>query len=578
MLDAAVSAALHRGDVLPRYHAATRPTDAEAVATARALAFAAAPTHRSTSSTSRGRGLDEVRGRRRAGVRVHGRDLPPLPDPDGRALRRARSGHAAPATSSRLPCVTGRSRRAVGGTRGRTLDLVATDHVADRVDEKAAAANGVAFNEISNGAPGIETLLSIVSAKESPRDASPMSGWSTCWRQPLPGGSASDEGRTRGRARRGPRPVRPGRPPDDPRRRPPPHQRLHPIRRTRDLGGGPDRIRSWTPGHPRRQISSAVGAPGPSSSAAQSAPDNERSEQSCTVQALLILLARLIDPGRLVPRDAAGPDLGHESVEERHEAVGDDPVADGPGPANARRTGPVSTIASVGHSTTKMLPGPSTNREPTTAPERIGFRIGVVEELDTGLALLVADAHGLVEAQQRNAEEDLQRRPVAFDRRRRDVVDPVVPGVPVDELLRRDKIESTEARPDVGPAPSRPQVAPSIGEPSVPSSPINVSRRPGTSVTGSTPRGGIGTGMGITANWVPSPASPFPARQAVKEQSCIVQAPLIMLARLGFFVDSSVSPRRATRRGRPRAVSASESRSARPCPRCSSCQSRVKPL
>jgi dihydropyrimidinase len=49
------------------------------------------------------------------------------------------------------------------GLADGTLDLVATDHVPDRVGvEKAAAAQGVPFSDISNGAPGIETLLSIV--------------------------------------------------------------------------------------------------------------------------------------------------------------------------------------------------------------------------------------------------------------------------------------------------------------------------------------------------------------------------------------------------------------------------------
>jgi dihydropyrimidinase len=43
------------------------------------------------------------------------------------------------------------------------LDLVATDHVADRLGvEKAGAAHGLPFDQISNGAPGIETLLATV--------------------------------------------------------------------------------------------------------------------------------------------------------------------------------------------------------------------------------------------------------------------------------------------------------------------------------------------------------------------------------------------------------------------------------
>jgi dihydropyrimidinase len=49
------------------------------------------------------------------------------------------------------------------GLADGSLDLVATDHVPDRVGiEKAEAASGVSFDRISNGAPGIETLLTLL--------------------------------------------------------------------------------------------------------------------------------------------------------------------------------------------------------------------------------------------------------------------------------------------------------------------------------------------------------------------------------------------------------------------------------
>jgi dihydropyrimidinase len=49
------------------------------------------------------------------------------------------------------------------GLADGSLDLVATDHVPDRLAvEKAEAAKGVPFDRISNGAPGIETLLSLI--------------------------------------------------------------------------------------------------------------------------------------------------------------------------------------------------------------------------------------------------------------------------------------------------------------------------------------------------------------------------------------------------------------------------------
>jgi dihydropyrimidinase len=48
------------------------------------------------------------------------------------------------------------------GLAAGDLDLIATDHVPDRMGvEKAEALHGVSFDKVSNGAPGIETLLSI---------------------------------------------------------------------------------------------------------------------------------------------------------------------------------------------------------------------------------------------------------------------------------------------------------------------------------------------------------------------------------------------------------------------------------
>ena len=102
LLDAAVADALQRGDMAPRYHATTRPPYVEAVATARALAFARqadAPVH--VVHLSSAAALDEVRRAKAAGVRVDGRDLPALPGPHRRGIRRARPRPAAPATSSR---------------------------------------------------------------------------------------------------------------------------------------------------------------------------------------------------------------------------------------------------------------------------------------------------------------------------------------------------------------------------------------------------------------------------------------------------------------------------------------------
>ena len=164
LLDTAVSAALERGDVLPRYHATTRPSYVEAVATARALAFARmaeAPVH--VVHLSSAAALDEVRRAKTAGVRVSAETCPHY-----LTLTEERYDDPDPVSCARYlispPLRTEADRDALwAGLADGSLDLVATDHVADRLAvEKAEAAKGVPFNRISNGAPGIETLLSVL--------------------------------------------------------------------------------------------------------------------------------------------------------------------------------------------------------------------------------------------------------------------------------------------------------------------------------------------------------------------------------------------------------------------------------
>jgi dihydropyrimidinase len=167
LLDAGVAEALQRGDVAPRYHPTTRPSYVEAVATGRALAFARAtdsPIH--VVHLSSAAALDEVRAAKAVGVRVTAETCPHYlvlteelyDDPD-------------PASCARYvispPLRSPADRDALwAGLADGSLDLVATDHVPDRLSvEKAEAARGVPFNEISNGAPGIETLLAIVYAE-----------------------------------------------------------------------------------------------------------------------------------------------------------------------------------------------------------------------------------------------------------------------------------------------------------------------------------------------------------------------------------------------------------------------------
>jgi len=163
LLDHGVAAALQRGETLPRFHATSRPPYVEAVATARALAFARAtdsPIH--VVHLSSAAALDEVRRAKAAGVRVTAETCPHYltltdacydePDPTRCACF---------VISPPLRSAADRDALWAGLADG-TLDLIATDHVPDRMGiEKAEAGTGVSFDRISNGAPGIETLLTL---------------------------------------------------------------------------------------------------------------------------------------------------------------------------------------------------------------------------------------------------------------------------------------------------------------------------------------------------------------------------------------------------------------------------------
>ena len=164
LLDAGVARCLTRGETAPRFHATSRPSYVEAVATARALAFARAtdsPVH--IVHLSSAAALDEVRRARAAGVRVSAETCPhylvlteaEYDEPDSVRC-------ACFIISPPLRSAADRAALWVGLADG-SLDLVATDHVPDRVGvEKAEAASGVSFDRISNGAPGIETLLTLL--------------------------------------------------------------------------------------------------------------------------------------------------------------------------------------------------------------------------------------------------------------------------------------------------------------------------------------------------------------------------------------------------------------------------------
>jgi dihydropyrimidinase len=163
LIDTAVASALQRGDTAPRYHAATRPSYAEGVATARAMAFAratGAPVH--VVHLSSFDALRHVREAKTLGLPVSAETCPHY-----LALSEARYGAADDLEVAKVvispPLRSTQDLAAMWtGLADGSLDLVATDHVPDRAGvEKADATKGVSFDKISNGAPGIETLLAI---------------------------------------------------------------------------------------------------------------------------------------------------------------------------------------------------------------------------------------------------------------------------------------------------------------------------------------------------------------------------------------------------------------------------------
>ena len=258
----------------------TRPPFVEAVATARALAFARqadAPVHVVHLSLGGGarRGPSREGGR---GPRL-GRDVPALPRPSPTRATTSPIRSAARAYVISPPLRSAADRDALwAGLADGSLDLVATDHVPDRMAvEKGDAARGVPFNEISNGAPGIETLLAVaVRGGRRQRPHHRRADGRPDRHDPGAPVRAGGQGRPRGRPGRRHRPLRPGRAPDDPRRRPPPHERLHAVRGARGRRGRPVASSSAAPPSSATARSSVSAGSGGSSSEGRSKPRDGR--------------------------------------------------------------------------------------------------------------------------------------------------------------------------------------------------------------------------------------------------------------------------------------------------------------
>jgi dihydropyrimidinase len=163
IVDAGVASALHRGNTAARYHATSRPAYAEGVATARAMAFARAadaPVH--VVHLSSADALRHVREAKALGLPVSAETCPHYLALTDQRYEAADELEVAKVVIS-PPLRTAADRDAMwAGLAAGDLDLIATDHVPDRAAvEKGDALRGVPFDRISNGAPGIETLLAI---------------------------------------------------------------------------------------------------------------------------------------------------------------------------------------------------------------------------------------------------------------------------------------------------------------------------------------------------------------------------------------------------------------------------------
>jgi len=174
IIDPLVAEAVCRGDTACRYHALTRPAHAEGAATRKAIEMARqaeAPLY--IVHLSCAEALDAVGEAKARGEQVFAETCPHYltftdalyADPDeAEVIKRVISP----------PLRTPADVDALwAGLRDGVLDVVGSDHVPDRLDtEKSIPAPP--FPEISNGGPGIETLLSVVYSEGVARGRLPI--------------------------------------------------------------------------------------------------------------------------------------------------------------------------------------------------------------------------------------------------------------------------------------------------------------------------------------------------------------------------------------------------------------------
>lgn len=167
MLDAGIASELAAGEDGPLGHARSRPPACEASGTRRAIELAIDAgaavylVHVSCSAA-----VEVIAAARHAAHRVHGETCPHYLSLDGSRYALPRSEAMAAVISPPLRTPVDRDRL-WAALRDRELDLVATDHVPDRLAVEKLD-TGQPFTQVSNGAPGVETLLTITYATGVP--------------------------------------------------------------------------------------------------------------------------------------------------------------------------------------------------------------------------------------------------------------------------------------------------------------------------------------------------------------------------------------------------------------------------
>ena len=164
LLDAGIATQLAAGETGPRGHAQSRPPACEATGTARAITIAAEAGARIyLVHVSSADAIREIAAARHAGQVVYAETCPHYLSLDASRYERPPADAMGSVISPPLRTLEDQATLWEALHAG-DLDLVATDHVPDRLGVEKLY-TGQPFPDVSNGAPGIETLLTVTYAR-----------------------------------------------------------------------------------------------------------------------------------------------------------------------------------------------------------------------------------------------------------------------------------------------------------------------------------------------------------------------------------------------------------------------------